>query len=104
MDNLDGLCENLRNYFATRSDIAMAFLFGSTARGEQTEDSDLDIAVYFYPITEALEWEEETEFPSTDEVWGDLDSITYSNTDLVVLNRAPATLAYAVLDENRHHY
>jgi len=101
MDNLDGLCENLRNYFATRSDIAMAFLFGSAAREEQTVDSDLDIAVYFYPKTKALEWEEETEFPSTDEVWGDIDSITSSNTDLVVLNRAPATLAYAVLNESR---
>ena len=100
MDNLDVLCESLRNYFASRLDIAMAFLFGSTARGAQTADSDLDIAIYFYPKTKALEWEE-VEFPSADEIWGDIDKITAANTDLVVLNRAPATVAYAVLEGNR---
>jgi uncharacterized protein YutE (UPF0331/DUF86 family) len=79
----------------------MAFLFGSAARGRQTEDSDLDIAVYFYPETGALEWEEEGEYPAADAIWADIDRITSSDTDLVVLNRAPATVAYAALEESR---
>ena len=91
----------MKPYFISRSDIAMAFLFGSTARREQTIESDIDIAIYYYPRTRALEWEEETEFPATDEIWANIDRITSTNTDLVVLNCAPATVAYAVLDKNQ---
>jgi len=101
MDSPDVLCEKLKPYFMSRSDIAMAFLFGSAVRGNRTSESDIDIAVYYFPGTRALEWEEEINYTATDEIWAEIDAITSANTDLVVLNNAPATLAYAVLDENR---
>ena len=37
-------------YFEERSDIAFAFLFGSHANETATNRSDVDIAVYFYPV------------------------------------------------------
>jgi hypothetical protein len=49
----------------------------------------------------ALEWEEEIEYPTSGEMWADINMIAAANTDLVVLNNAPATVAYAVLDENK---
>ncbi len=101
MGRLESLCLRFERYFQGRSDIAMAFLFGSVARVQQTEDSDLDIAVYFYPQTGALEWEEDKDFPSLDDLWREVDAIASANTDLVVLNRAPATLAYAILEDGR---
>ena len=36
----------VRNYLADQADIALAVVFGSMARGEADDDSDLDLAVY----------------------------------------------------------
>lgn len=101
MDDIEILAGKLERYFSARPEVAMAFLFGSAARGQQTRESDLDVAVHFYPKTRALEWEEEREYGEADQIWGDVDAIAGVDTDLVVLNQAPATLAYAVLDEGR---
>jgi uncharacterized protein YutE (UPF0331/DUF86 family)/predicted nucleotidyltransferase len=90
----------LRDYFLSRTDVAMSFLFGSAARSRQTADSDLDVAVYFYPHGAAVEWEEERDYPEEDRIWAEVERITSIDTDLLVLNRAPATVAYAVLEEN----
>ncbi|MBI3600541.1 MAG: nucleotidyltransferase domain-containing protein [Nitrospinae bacterium] len=46
--------EALKHYFETRKDIAFAFLFGSQARGTATKLSDVDIAIYFYPLIETF--------------------------------------------------
>ncbi len=43
-----------KEQFETRFRIAKIGLFGSYARGEETEDSDIDIIVEFYPNTENL--------------------------------------------------
>jgi len=43
-----------KEQFKTRFRIAKIGLFGSYARGEETEDSDIDIIVEFYPNTENL--------------------------------------------------
>lgn len=99
MPQLEILLRQLAGYFEGRSDVAMAFLFGSAARARQTRDSDLDVAVYFYPQSGALEWEEDKEYSAADGIWRDVERIASCNTDLVVLNRAPATVAYAALAE-----
>ena len=93
--------ESLRAYLSGRTDIAMAFLFGSVATNQFTDESDLDVAVYFFPRSSALEWEEELEFPDENAIWLDIDRIAAMETDLLVLNRAPATVAYAVLEQDR---
>ena len=41
----------LKRYFERRGDVALAFLFGSSARGLDGRDSDVDIAIY---LTEEL--------------------------------------------------
>lgn len=43
-----------KEQFETRFRIAKIGLFGSYARGEETEHSDIDILVEFYPNTENL--------------------------------------------------
>jgi uncharacterized protein YutE (UPF0331/DUF86 family)/predicted nucleotidyltransferase len=100
MGKVDELRARLKDYFLSRPDVAMAFLFGSAARSQQTADSDLDVAVYFYAPGATLEWEEQGEYPEEARIWAEVERITSIDTDLLVLNRAPATVAYAVLEED----
>ncbi|MEW5816060.1 MAG: nucleotidyltransferase domain-containing protein [Spirochaetota bacterium] len=90
----------LTGYFSRKSDIAMAFLSGSYAKGSPTSESDIDIGLYFYPVTNRLEWEESQEYPGEDEIWNDMEKITGLRTDLIILNRVPATVAYYIIQEN----
>ena len=90
------IIEKLKYYFSTRKDVAFAFLFGSTVKGNAGQDSDLDIAVYFYPHGEGFDIEEDVSFKEEDEIWRDLERITGEEVDLVVLNRAASAIAAAV--------
>lgn len=89
----------LRDYFAKRDDVVMAFVFGSQAAGRAHGGSDWDIAVYFKPVVERVEWEEQgREYLEEDKVWNDcVDILETDNVDLIVLNRAPASIADAAV-------
>ena len=87
----------LKDYFSQRPDISMAYIFGSYAKGRAIAESDLDVAVYFKPEGDKLEWEEDRVYESEDQIWSDVEDIAKKNVDLVVLNRAPSTLAFEVL-------
>lgn len=89
----------IKAYFETRGDVAFAFLFGSGAKGTMHVESDVDIGVYFTPSSRFLEYESETRYPGEQEIWSELDSMLGRRVDMVVLNRAPATLFDAVLRE-----
>jgi uncharacterized protein YutE (UPF0331/DUF86 family)/predicted nucleotidyltransferase len=89
----------LRNYFSERADVSAAFIFGSYVKGNATSESDFDVAVYFKPEGEAVEWEETKLYREEDKVWRDVEKLVGLRTDLVVLNRAPSTLASSVLQE-----
>src|SRR3989344_4157438 len=91
----------LHDYFAKDPDILLAFLFGSVAKGQETTESDVDIGIYFKPSGRALEWEEETDYPRENEIWSEIEKIVGRRTDLVILNRAPATLVYSILEEGQ---
>ena len=93
------LLKKLNNYFQSRQDVSFAYLFGSQVRETTHSESDFDIGVYFTPDTKALEYESEKKYPKEDELLNDLEHITQKQTDMVVLNRAPATLFYAVMQE-----
>ncbi|MBI4135981.1 MAG: nucleotidyltransferase domain-containing protein, partial [Candidatus Vogelbacteria bacterium] len=97
MFNLEEKLPLLKDYFAKQPEIIMAFVFGSTVRGQETQESDVDIAVYFKPVGRSLEWEEQYEYVRENEIWGEVEKIVGKRTDLVILNRAPSTLAYSVL-------
>lgn len=94
MPRNNALVAELTDYFETRDDVVMAFLFGSRAKETQTDESDVDVAVYFQPA--ALEIEADTEYPGERAVWRRVEEIAGAEVDLVVLNRSPSALAASV--------
>ena len=86
MDNRQSI-QALKEYFAKRDDIVMAFLFGSRAKGYDRASSDWDIGVYL--ITEDRAKEQE--------LWGAVEKIVRTEVDLVVLNRAPAIISWNIV-------
>ena len=77
----------IRRVLEARSDVRLAYLFGSLVRGEGRPNSDADIAVLFsgVPPTESL-----------DRLVADLEAASGRGVDLVVLNDAPPLLAHEV--------
>ena len=105
------IVEKLGNYFEKRDDIVMAFLFGSWAKGDEGTESDIDIAVYFKPENNILEWEStDSQYESEREIWLDIERIVEKDVDLLVLNRAAATVAdsalrgYPIIIKDRNLY
>jgi len=91
--------KKLKKYFEEQSDIVMAFVFGSQAKGLNRRVSDWDIGVYFKP-KEYLELETEGDYPNESKIWPDLvDILKTDEVDFVVLNRARPDLVYNVLRE-----
>ena len=99
MNNLNKKINLLKEYFGKNQDILMAFIFGSYSKGNETSESDFDIAVYYSSKNKNIEWEEENEYYNEDKIWTDIEEITGINTDLVVLNRAPSNLALSIIQE-----
>ncbi|MBI5208026.1 MAG: DUF86 domain-containing protein [Candidatus Firestonebacteria bacterium] len=99
MSNLKQKIKLLENYFSNRSDISMAFVFGSYAKGIEISESDFDIAVYFTPEVKTVEWEETKFYQDEDKIWLDVEKIIGINTDFIVLNRAPSTIAFSIIQE-----
>lgn len=75
----------LAPYFASRLNVRMAFLFGSVERGVASIESDVDVAVYL----------EEEGAEGT--LWTDIERLVGYEVDLVVLNRAPALIAWSAI-------
>jgi len=98
MDEAKQISVKMKEYFSGRNDIAFAFLFGSWARGTVHKHSDIDIAVYFYPQTKfPVEYEGENYYPGEDDIWADLDRILGIEVELMVLNRAAASVAASAI-------
>ncbi len=69
MDSIKALIEKIAKVLESRDEILFACLFGSTARGESKENSDIDIGIFlkrefkpgaFYCVEIAQEIEKET--------------------------------------------
>jgi predicted nucleotidyltransferase len=91
--NREIIIHRLRSALGTQHDVAAAYLFGSVARGEARDASDVDVAILF-----------EHDPPATlDGLSVDLaDSLQEAvgrPVDLLVLNRAPVDLAKRVLND-----
>lgn len=98
MDVKNEIVTKLKRYFEERDDVIMAFLFGSWAKGEAGIDSDMDIAVYLKPRKGTLEWEDtDAYYESEDSIWLEIEKIVQREVDLLVLNRASATVAESAL-------
>lgn len=86
-EELNVSIQKLEDYFASREDVTLAFLFGSRAKGYARKVSDWDIAVYLSEEDRARE----------QEIWSDVEEILGAETDLVALNRAPASVVWTVM-------
>jgi uncharacterized protein YutE (UPF0331/DUF86 family)/predicted nucleotidyltransferase len=80
--------------------ISFAFLFGSAVTGRLRQDSDIDVAVY--GISDGkLEIETDRTIRDEAQIQLALERVTNRNVDLLVLNRAPATVCAAALTTGR---
>jgi len=88
----------LKNYFSNRTDVAFSFLYGSYARGTAHSESDIDIAVYFYPgVRNPVEYEEDVYYDGEDEIWADLEELLGKEVELLVLNRVSASVSASAI-------
>ena len=76
----------------------MAFLFGSRTGRRIAAHSDWDMAIYFKPASDYLEWEENRFYPQENQIWEELEKIVGTEVDLVVLNRVPSSLVFSILN------
>lgn len=80
--------ESLRDYFSQKKGVELAFLFGSAAKGRMLSESDVDIAI----------WLKDPQNPEEiNRLWGELEDMLKKEVDLVLLNRASPTIAWAAL-------
>lgn len=90
--------ESIKSCFTNRDDVAFAFLYGSQAKGNATQLSGVDIAVYFYPKRRhPVEFEEEVFYKGEEEIWLDMEKATKKEVELLVLNRVPSTVAASAI-------
>jgi len=88
----------LKHFFERRADVSFAFLFGSQAHGCAGPLSDVDIAVYFRPARRhPVEYESETCYPAEAEVWAGLEQVLGREVEMLVLNRASASVAASAI-------
>ena len=90
---LDAMVVALQTAFATREEVLEAYLFGSVARGNASDHSDVDVAVYVDP--QALH---RPGFGIAAELSADAcAALRRNDVDLVILNGAPPVLYHSVL-------
>lgn len=95
---MEGIAAGLAGFFEGKTEISFALLFGSRASGRAGKESDVDVAVYFRPSGPTMYVEAaEARYPTEDALVSELERILGEEVDLVVLNRAAATIAAAFL-------
>lgn len=83
----------LTEYFSSKDSIILAYLFGSTVRGDTGRLSDVDIGVL---LDEKLSKKDRFELEL--KLMGEIAALIKKNKiDLVVLNEAPLLLAYNII-------
>lgn len=81
----DRQLSQLKKFLQKESAVELAFLFGSAVAGRGTEESDIDIGVWLSNLSQE------------DKLWSDLSRLLQQEVDLVVLNKAPASLILKAL-------
>ena len=89
--------EKLKTYFSNRSEVLLAYLFGSEATKQTHNLSDLDIAIYSEPVQmKKLNTKEPYGYQAA--VLSDLVGLLRRNDiDLVIMNHATPLFAYEVV-------
>ncbi len=83
----EDIAQIARSYCKNEKDILFGFLFGSYASGKTCLESDIDIALYLKCQDGMLE----------NRIQNDIERLLKKEVDLVILNRAPSTLAWNIL-------
>jgi len=89
--------ERIVHYFTDRDEVVSVYLFGSSARGRKTKESDIDIAVL---IDESGSGEKYFE-RFRKEYYEASPGFSLGTVDIVILNTAPPFLKYQVLKRGR---
>ncbi len=85
--------KELTEYFSSKDSIILAYLFGSTVRGDTGRLSDVDIGVL---LDEKLS--KKDRFDLELKLMGEIAALIKKNKiDLIVLNEAPLLLAYNII-------
>lgn len=97
----EAIKRKLTPYFAQRSEILLAYLFGSAARGRTNKLSDIDIALLVDEKKfQKLDAKEPYGYKAA--VIADLMGLLHKNEiDLVLLHEAPPLLANEVISDGR---
>jgi hypothetical protein len=82
----------IRRLLDARADVRLAYVFGSTVRGQARASSDVDVAVLFEP---------EPGLRALDALTTDLQMAARHAVDLVVLNTAPPLLTHQIIKTGR---
>lgn len=96
MVNIDVKLNDLKNYFKTNTNIVAAWFIGSYGTIDQTEDSDIDIALLFDKSVDIMD--EMNISCKISEIVG------FDDIDTINLLCAPITLQFKVIDEGRSIY
>jgi uncharacterized protein YutE (UPF0331/DUF86 family)/predicted nucleotidyltransferase len=96
VNTIDQLEAELREVCSRFTGIRFAFLFGSAVSGRLRPDSDIDIAVYG-DSGGMLELEADRFLDDETDMQLAFEHATNRNVDLLILNRAPATVCSAAL-------
>lgn len=90
------MIKELNEFFKKQSGVKLAYLFGSSAKGEKGKLGDIDIAVL---LDESLSRKER--FKLELELISELTSLLKTNSvDLAVMNDAPLSLNYEIIKAN----
>jgi len=81
------IIEKVKSYSSGKKEVIMSFLFGSYASGNYCKESDIDVAVFLSKEGNDLEIE----------IQNELEKLLAKETDVVFLNRSPATLSWNIL-------
>ena len=96
MVNIDEKLDDLKKYFKSNSNIVAVWFIGSYGTVDQTDDSDIDIALLFDKPIDILD--------EMDILCKISELVEFDNIDTINLLCAPITLQFKVIDEGRSIY
>lgn len=90
------LLEKINKYFSEKKEVAVVYLYGSYAKGEERADSDIDLAL----LIDNRKSFKGFDIPQTRYTY-DLEKLTGKKVEVQDLYKAPMDFAYRVISEGK---